>query len=217
MSLFPRVCPNTYLTETSRVPPLEPSAAFECRWALLLNSPRPPKIPSPKRTRLPSNIPLRTLPSRSGNQSDSQATSLLSSRGDHVSHHQNYHHHRQPSDSDPDSGSESSWTDTGDIGEQLAEESDPVRLQLPNDIEQELLGGVQRRHLKHHKTVRILGSSPPRRHHRSHSRHTVIDKEAIEVPSFVTPPRPSRAQRLIGAIMSGGTSSIHGLTGKALL
>jgi sugar porter (SP) family MFS transporter len=43
-----------------------------------------------------------------------------------------------------------------------------------------------------------------------------LSKDAIEVPDAVAP-RPSRAQRSLGAIMSGHSGSIHGLTGKALV
>lgn len=114
------------------------------------------------------------------------------------------------------SGSESSWTDTGDLGEQL-DEHDPVRLQLGSDIEDELLANVHRRHPKKHgnqKRVRIQDSNS---HHRpSRSRSALINKEAIEVPNF-DPPGPSRVERLLGTIMAGRTGSIHGLTGKALM
>ncbi|KAH7156967.1 hypothetical protein EDB81DRAFT_840904 [Dactylonectria macrodidyma] len=151
--------------------------------------------------------------------SDSESTSSLSSRNEaghdhtrdnllHASSSRPHHRRRRSG-----SGSESSWTDTGDIGEQLADD-DPLRLQLSNEIEQELLAGVDRRHKKHHKRVRIQDDS--HHHRRSHSRSPVIDKEAIEVPDF-TPRRPSRALRYLGAIMSGGSGSIHGLTGKPLI
>ncbi|KAF5262098.1 hypothetical protein FOXYS1_7185 [Fusarium oxysporum] len=188
-------------------------------------SPHLPKIPPSKSSRLPSNIPLRTL--RPDNQQyqdpDSQATSLLASRNDHDRDYDddsddNRQHrsdvaksHRRSSYS----GSESSWTDTGDIGEQLADEHDPVRLQLSSDVEDELLANVHRRHPKpgNQKRVRIQDSH----HHRhSQSRSALINKEAIEVPNF-NPPGPSRAERVLGAIMAGRTGSIHGLTGKALI
>ncbi|RMJ14938.1 hypothetical protein CDV36_005377 [Fusarium kuroshium] len=184
------------------------------------SSPHPPKIPPPSSSRLPSNIPLRTLPSRSDSQNDpdSQATSLLaSSRYDDHDRDYDYQHpdaaRSQRRRSYSGSGSESSWTDTGDIGEQLAD-NDPVRLQLSTEIEDELLAGVQRRHKNHNqKRVRIQDS-----HHRHHSRShsALIDKEAIEVPDF-NPRGPTRGERIIGTIMSGRTGSIHGLTGKPLL
>ncbi|KAM5351878.1 hypothetical protein ACJ41O_004601 [Fusarium nematophilum] len=165
------------------------------------------------------------MPSRSDSRHDPDsqaATSLLSSRDD--IHDRDYDDdpldaararaHRQRRRSY--SGSESSWTDTGDIGEQLADENDPVRLQLSTEIEDELLAGVQRRNNKHQqKRVRIQ-DSPHRHHHPSRSHSTLVDKEAIEVPDF-NPRGPSRGERIIGAIMSGRSGSIHGLTGKALL
>ncbi|KAM0249131.1 hypothetical protein ACHAP5_003071 [Fusarium lateritium] len=191
------------------------------------SSPHPPKIPPSKSSRLPSNIPLRTLrPDNHQHQHqdpDSQATSLLASRNDHdrdSDDDSDESQHRHPNGAKPHrrssySGSESSWTDTGDIGEQLADEHDPVRLQLSSDVEDELLANVHRRHAKHgnqQKRVRIQDSSH-RRHARSRS---LINKEAIEVPNF-NPPGPSRAERLIGTIMAGRAGSIHGLTGKALI
>ncbi|KAL3960236.1 hypothetical protein ACCO45_005353 [Purpureocillium lilacinum] len=164
----------------------------------------PPKIPPTSSSRLPSNIPLRTLPARSGTDPDSQSASLLAFR-----------QHDDPNHRRLSSGSESSWTDTGDIGEQPADEHDPVRLQLPDELEDELLAGVQKRSSRHHKKVRIQDPSP-RRHERSPSQPRIVDKEAIQIPN-VRPYRPSRAERCIGAIMSGRSGSIHGLTGKALL
>jgi sugar porter (SP) family MFS transporter len=114
-------------------------------------------------------------------------------------------------------------------------------LQLPDDIQEELLSSVARRndhHGRHHahrapstvgskgpadkkhaKRVRIDDEpkyeardsfEPPRRN------KGAIDKEAIQVPDTVIP-RPTKAQRVIGAIMSGRSGSIHGLTGKALV
>ncbi|KAM0481393.1 hypothetical protein ACHAPX_003499 [Trichoderma viride] len=168
-------------------------------------------------TRLPSNIPLRTLPSRSNVDQDfdqdSPSASLLSARG-----------YGAPHQLRPSSESEtSSWTDTGDIGDQFGDEHDPVRIQLPQDIENELLAGVQRRQLNNPlyslkspgKKVRIHDPSPHRRNH-SFSPSPGIDKEAIEPPN-ARPRPPNRAERCIGAIMAGSSGSIHGLTGKALL
>lgn len=176
-----------------------------------MTAPQPPKIPPPNSSRLPSNIPLRTLPASSlghdnnrGRRNDSQSASLLPSWGDDAPH-------RRLSTS----SAGSSWTDTGDIGVQYDDENDPVRLQLPDELEQELLAGVQRRPLKHGKKVRIHTPSP-RRSERSQSTTGFIDKEGIEIP-HVRPRRPSGFERLVGAIMAGSSGSIHGLTGKALL
>lgn len=151
---------------------------------------------------------------------------MLASRNDHDrdyddddsddTNHQNHRDTAKVKHRSSYSGSESSWTDTGDIGEQLADEHDPVRLQLGSDIEDELLANVHRRHPKqgNQKRVRIQDSNS---HHRSsRSRSALINKEAIEVPNF-NPPGPSRAERILGTIMAGRTGSIHGLTGKALM
>ncbi|KFA49623.1 hypothetical protein S40293_06627 [Stachybotrys chartarum IBT 40293] len=180
----------------------------EDRGRLLLDSPIPLKIPPQKTTRLPSNIPLRTLPSRaaSNSYSDSQSASLLPARGD------DSHHSRRLSSSD----SESSWIDSGDIGEQLADDADdPLRIQLSHELEEELLARVPRRPKKQQKKVRIYDPSPKRRS-RSRSTSGLIEKEAIEIPTPRTKP-PSRAERCIGTVMSGRSGSIHGLTGKALV
>ena len=119
------------------------------------------------------------------------------------------HHYRSES-----SDSESSWTDTGDIGEHKTED-DPLRLQFSNDIGQELLAGVGQRNQKHKKKVRIQGPSP-RRYDRSRSPAGLIDKEAIEIPHVIRP-SPSQAARCIGFIMAGRSGAANGLTGKALL
>lgn len=142
-----------------------------------------------------------------------QSASLLNNRR----RDDGFRDRRDSNDDDTLSNTSSSWTDTGDIGEQLAEGDDPVRLQLSHDVEEELLAGVARRQPKIHsqKRVRIQGPSPGR-HDRSRSRSRRIDKEAIEVPRF-RKPRPSRTLRCLGFIMSGQQGSIHGLTGKALM
>ncbi|RGP61993.1 sugar transport stp1 [Fusarium longipes] len=190
--------------------------------------PHLPKIPPSRSSRLPSNIPLRTLrPDNHQHQDpDSQATSLLASRNDHDrdsdsddsddTNPQRHHDAAKSKRRSSYSGSESSWTDTGDIGEQLADEHDPVRLQLGSDIEDELLANVHRRQPKHgnQKRVRIQDSNS--RHRSSRSRSALINKEAIEVPNF-NPPGPSRIERILGTIMAGRSGSIHGLTGKALI
>lgn len=160
------------------------------------------KIPPQQGSRVPSNIPLRTLPSRTSSDNNAASASLLPT---------NHHHGNSARRSS--FGSESSWTDTGDIGEQL-DEDDPVRLQLPDTVEDELLAGVSGRQ-RRQKKVRIYEPSP-KRYDRSSSRPRTIDKEAIQIPN-VRPPRPSVGQRFVGFIMAGPSGAIHGLTGKALL
>lgn len=102
--------------------------------------------------------------------------------------------------------------------DQYDDEHDPVRIQLPEEIEEELLAGVQRRTTKYNnskKKVRIHDPSP-RRYDDFESPPRIINKEAIEIP-YARPRYPSRAERCIGAIMAGPSGSVHGLTGKALL
>jgi hypothetical protein len=136
------------------------------------------------------------------------------------------HRHRHPADepgySDSEDGSdESSWADTGDIAEQLAEE-DPLREQVKANgtlDDDDTLAGVFKRHPKHHRHQKRVRYREPlsSASSRSTSRHGgLVDKEAIHIPS-VKPYQPSRVERLLAAIMTGGASSIHGLTGKPLL
>ncbi|KAG5987127.1 hypothetical protein E4U52_007884 [Claviceps spartinae] len=176
---------------------------FNADGRCCLTAPKPPKIPPTNSSRLPSNIPLRALHTRPQIDQESQSASLLG-----VSNP------AQPSQTRLSSGSEPSWTDTGDIGDQPADDNDPVRLQLPDELEKELLPGVQKRSSKHHKKVRIDDDLP---HYHSQSIPPVlVDKEAIKIP-HIQPRRPSRTERCIGAVMSGQSGSIHGLTGKALI
>lgn len=151
---------------------------------------------------LPSNIPLRTLPSRSR-----EATPFLEAGQTGVGH-------RSGRSLELGDSSDSSWTDTGDIGEQLADEDDPVRIQLPEDLEEELLAGVARRQPKL-KRVRVrapLEGEYPQPG--SHAR--LISKETIDIPEAV--PRCSPwFERLIASITMGRLGSIHGLTGRPLM
>jgi hypothetical protein len=126
--------------------------------------------------------------------------------------------YQRSSESD-DNVSESSWTDTGDIAEQLADEDDPVRKHLDDEI----LTGVLKKHPRYHHPRR---SGKQIRYHAQHFspstarsglRHTgAVSKDAIHIPE-PAPRRVSWAERSIAGIMTGGTSSIHGLTGKPLL
>ncbi|KAI0972907.1 sugar transporter-domain-containing protein [Xylaria arbuscula] len=176
-----------------------------CGSALLLNSAISFKIPSSTPNRLPSNIPLRTLASRSDH---GQSTSLLD---DHRRHHRaSYERH-----SDDDSADFDSWTDTGDLAEQLADEEDPLRKSLVDtSLHDDLISGVLKRHPKHHKRVQFKRSVDEHSYEHSRSNSGLVDKEAIQIPDI--PPRHiSRGERCIAAIMPG--TGVHGFTGKALV
>jgi hypothetical protein len=187
------------------------------------DSPIPDKISASNSTRLPSNIPLRTLAAhhdRDPPRHDREQSSWLLTP----------HGHGHPADepgysaSEDDGSDRSSWTDTGDIGEQLAED-DPLRQRLHDALydDDEILAGVlSKRHTKQQqrqqqKKVRYREPLSSSGSSRSASRHAgAVSKEAIRVPT-VAHRRVTRAERLIAAIMAGGSSSVHGLTGKPLL
>ncbi|KAI0882436.1 sugar transporter-domain-containing protein [Annulohypoxylon maeteangense] len=168
--------------------------------------PKTSKIPSPKSNRLPSNIPLRTLTNRSDHDHGAQSTSLL------AGHHRDQPSHERRSD---DSADSDSWTDTGDLAEQLADEEDPLRKTIADtSINDDLLSGVLKRHPKHKRVQFRRSVSEHSNHRSSRSFSTTIDKEAIQVPN-VSPRRIGRAERFIAAIMPG--AGVHGFTGKALI
>lgn len=126
--------------------------------------------------------------------------------------------HNDVEDDDDDDYS-GSWTDTGDIAEQLADE-DPLRQRVndnDNDGDSSLTGAFKKNSSKKNKKVRYREPVSSSGSSRSTSRHAgAIDKEAIQVPNIGNR-RASRAERLLATIMTGGSSSIHGLTGKPLL
>jgi hypothetical protein len=177
-------------------------------------APRQPKIPAQTSARLPSNIPLRTLSQPHTRLQESQQSSSLL--------HPNHHSNRSSQSDEDDEAfySESSWTDTGDIAEQLDDE-DPIRERLTGNLNDDILAGVLKRHPrhreKHHKHVHYDSksslSSPSRS--RSPYKAGLVSKEAIEIPE-PAPRRISWAERKIAAVLAGGTG-IHGLTGKPLI
>lgn len=114
-----------------------------------------------------------------------------------------------------DSAASDSWTDTGDLAEQLADEEDPLRKTLADtSIHDDLLSGVLRRHPKHSRRVQFKRSVDEHRLSRSRSSSVLLDKEAIRIPD-VPPRQISRGERCIAAIMPG--TGINGFTGKALI
>lgn len=171
---------------------------------------------SKSNSRLPSNIPLRTFPESSTARSrdNEESTSFLSTS--HTGHRVD----KPGSDSDDTD----SWVSTGDIGDQIDAE-DPLRARLNDTLDDPALAGLK--HLPRHqhdssgsgsgkkekKHVRIQEDASYRNGDRSYGHSGVINKEAIEVPEVVTL-KPSRAQRLVAAIMPG---SGKGFTGKPLM
>lgn len=135
---------------------------------------------------------------------------------------------RDSDDSAADSDFDS-WTDTGDIAEQLADEEDPLRIRLQDTTLKTDDGffaglrGATRHHdssssshgkKKQNKRVQFRRSVSSHSDPLSKEQSGVVNKEAIEVPD-VAPRRPSRGVRLLAAIMPG--TGIHGLTGKPLM
>lgn len=189
---------------------------------------------SKSNTRLPSNIPLRTIPNPSVSASRShdphddteETTSFLpagAGAGEGVgaragSSHIGYRVDTPGSDSGDDTDS---WVETGDIGDQFDAE-DPLRARLNDTLDESVLAGLKPRHAHHHhhqsskkekKHVRIHDQATFHDHHGVHSHTGAIDKEAIEIPEPISL-RPSKAQRLLSSIMP---SSSRGFTGKPLM
>lgn len=208
-------------------PPARPHSPRECRM---------PFSSSKSNTRLPSNIPLRTLPhasastSRSHDTHDTEETTsfLQAGAGAGVgagvgtragSSHTGYRVDRPGSDSGDDTDS---WVETGDIGDQFDAE-DPLRARLNDTLDDSVLAGLKPRHVHPHhhhqspkkekKHVRIHDQATFHDHHGAHSHTGVVDKEAIEIPEVISL-RPSKAQRLLSSIMPG---SSKGFTGKPLM
>ncbi|KAL1841035.1 hypothetical protein VTJ49DRAFT_7466 [Mycothermus thermophilus] len=186
------------------------------------------KIRAFNSARLPSNIPLRTLPRPQERQhhQPSQSSGRLPAQGSHGHGHPVDAPGSSESDDDDGSDRSSSWTDTGDISEQLAAE-DPLRERVSkalggDDPLADAIGGSSSNSRKHtgrqSKRVRHRSSSSSSsdrsRSSSSRRRHPGIVKEAIRIPDTVPHRRPSCAERLLAAIMMGGRSPIHGLTGK---
>jgi hypothetical protein len=107
--------------------------------------------------------------------------------------------------------SDSSWSDTGDLAEQLADE-DPLQIKLRASLDEEIFGGTSRRGSRP-KRVRYLDTfeSGGQKEH-----HPGLVKEEIEIPN-PAPRSISRVEHILAAIMSGGERQMHGLTGKPLV
>ena len=153
-------------------------------------------------SRLPANIPLRTLSSTGPSRSDSQSASLLASHTD-----EKQGRPESPSDSDL-----SSWSDTGDLAEQLGEAEDPLQIKLQETLDDQGLGSSSRRPIRQ-KKVRYQDDTED---YESKTYQPGIVKEDIEIPR-PAPRYITRVEHIIAAAMSGGERQMHGLTGKALV
>ncbi|RAL05017.1 putative MFS monosaccharide transporter [Aspergillus ibericus CBS 121593] len=148
----------------------------------------------------PSNIPLQSLHLRS-QSSSSKAVEYISDRGS-----------RRSSVSSPHStGPEPfTWTDSGDLAEQLTDAEDPPRSRLINSLDCESSNQAK-------SSVRVGKQKRVRCPDRPGIGEDDIEK--IEIPC---PPlrKISRAERLLATIMSPNgqqNAQIHGLVGKPLL
>ena len=103
------------------------------------------------------------------------------------------------------------WSDTGDLAEQLADEEDPLRIQIRDSVDEVSESKPLHRRPKHvHYT---------QHNHLEHkTTNPGLSKEAIEIPN---PParQIGRAEKVLAFIMMGNRqkAQTHGLTGKPLL
>ena len=161
-------------------------------------------IPSPNPPRRPANIPLRTLSSTSRN---SHSERLLGAQSDEKQGR------RSSLSRSSSPSSEFSWSDTGDLAEQIADAEDPLRIKLRASLDEEVFGNTARRaSTRHTKRVRYDDSVDvePKEHQAG------IVKEDIPIPN----PGPryiTRVEHIIAAAMSGGERQMQGLTGRPLV
>lgn len=104
------------------------------------------------------------------------------------------------------------WSDTGDLAEQLADEEDPLRINLRGSLDAD--SGPARPRERRSKHVHYS--------QHNHLEHKITDagfsKEAIQIPN-PSARKISRAERAFATIMTGDRqkAQMHGLTGKPLL
>jgi hypothetical protein len=141
---------------------------------------------------------------------DHHSTALLSQSEKQASQEGNRRSSYSPS---TDSDDFSLWSDTGDIAEQLAEEEDPLRIQLqPLNTEGRTLNGHGG---KNKKRVHYQDQD----HLERKITNPGIDKEAITIPEPAQRPI-SVAEKYLAYIMAPNdreTARRRGLTGKPLL
>jgi hypothetical protein len=174
----------------------------------------PPFSSNPRR---PANIPLHTL------RVSSRPTSQYPSTGSR-SASPSEKKLLQPDDFDSDDDF-SSWSDTGDLVDQLADEEDPLRIRLNDDLDHNLPASASQSNRSSNKK-RKTGKKKKQVHYASDDYQSDNEKQAgvvkrkedIPIPN---PPnrRLSPGDRLLVYIMApnDGPSRIHGLHGKKLM
>lgn len=186
-------------------PPPQEQLPHNASGGLLLNSPTAFTIPSPIPPHRPANIPLRTL-STQASHSHSHSAALLGRHSDEKQgRRSSFSRSSSPS-------SEFSWSDTGDLAEQLADTEDPLQIKLRASLDEQVFGPSSKR-ASRHKKVRYHDE---REDVEQKEHHPGLVKEDIEIPR----PGPryiSRAEHILAAIMSGGERQMRGLTGKPLV
>ena len=162
-------------------------------------------IPSSTPSRRPANIPLRTL-STPASRPDSHSEPLL---GEHSDEKQG---RRSSLSRSLSPSSEFSWSDTGDLAEQLADAEESLQIKLRASLDEQLFGSASRRPSRP-KRVRYQEDLEDRD---GKEDQPGLVKEEIEIPS-PAPRYITRAEHIIAAIMSGGERQMHGLTGRPLV
>ena len=159
-------------------------------------------IPSSK-SHDPLTIPLRTLASTPQPRRSVEASAALIDEKEGL-------RRRRSSES---AGSDFSlWSDTGDLAEQLANEEDPLRINLRGSIDGDF--GPERPRERRSRHVHY----PPHTHLEQKTTNPGVDKEAIEIPN--PPPRQiGLTEKILAIIMTGNRQRAHshGLTGRPLL
>lgn len=102
------------------------------------------------------------------------------------------------------------WSDTGDLAEQLNDE-DPLTIRLRQSFDNQVFGG---RRFSARKRVRYEDDEEFKTEHKGG--RSGFSKEDIEIPK-PAPRTITPAEHFIAKVMSGGERQMHGLTGKALV
>ncbi|QSZ32771.1 hypothetical protein DSL72_002350 [Monilinia vaccinii-corymbosi] len=157
-------------------------------------------IPFPNSTHRPANIPLRALSSASRSNPSQGLLGLNEKQG-----------RRSSLSRSPSPGSEFSWSDTGDLAEQPADEEDPLQIRLRASLDEEVFGGSSKRRIRKRVRYNDETNGKEEQHY-----NPGLVKEEIEIPD-PGPRRISRAEYILGSIMSGGERQMHGLTGRPLV